>query len=219
MNKKQRRKKKSVILRNKKLVKKYPWLAPRDYWSGRIIKDYDYSWILWGCTPGWDAAYGDMYLKELGEAVEKAGAKHNFVIEQIKEKYGEHRVYSSIPSDEVKNIIDKYCMLSKNICISCGKPDVPMLNDSGWFYPSCYKCFEKNVKFFNRYTKHTQEEIKKRYDEIKSNECYMPETYIRKIYSKEGTEEKEIDISETVVKIRKRWDKRNRKRKNHEESH
>ena len=72
-------------LRNKKLVKKYPWLKPRNVWTGKLVKDYDYSWIEWGCLPGWDVAFGDMYLKELGEAVKD---QKDFMILEIKEKYG-----------------------------------------------------------------------------------------------------------------------------------
>ena len=40
-----------------KLVKKYYWLAPANVWTGLIPKDYDYTYINWGWSEGWDRAY------------------------------------------------------------------------------------------------------------------------------------------------------------------
>lgn len=85
MSKKYGRYRKSLRLKNKKLVKKYPWLKPFYVWSGKPLKDYDYSWINWGWIHGWDLAFGDMYMKELGEAVKD---QKNFQILEIKEKWG-----------------------------------------------------------------------------------------------------------------------------------
>lgn len=223
--KKFRKREKKTKLQNKKLVKKYPWLAPRDYWTGKIDKDYDYSWIKWGCSPGWDVAYGDMYLKELGTAVEKAGAKNSFCIDEIKEKYGEHRVYCSLPSDEIKDIIDKYETLSRNICIGCGKPDVPMLNDHGWYYPLCYECYRHQAYDFGRYVEEDikEDELKQEYNSIAMDDSMMPDTFTRRMWTNKDSKvtEETIDISETANKIRIRWNKRCKKRLrrlSHEES-
>ena len=87
LTKSERRKKKKKQLINKKLIKKYYWLIPRNVWSGKILKDYDYTWIDWGWSKGWDKAFGQMYLKELGDEIDRIGQK-NFMILQQKEKYG-----------------------------------------------------------------------------------------------------------------------------------
>lgn len=87
MTKKQRKKKKQLRMRNKRLVKKYPYLAPRNWWTGKIPKDYDYSWVNWGWSDGWDRAFGWQYLEELDKALKESGQK-NFTILQQKEKYG-----------------------------------------------------------------------------------------------------------------------------------
>lgn len=86
LNKSQRRKLKFDRLKNKRLIKKYPWLMPTN-WLGFPVKNYDYSWIEWGWSAGWDKAFGWQYLKELGEAVKESGRK-DFRILQQKEKYG-----------------------------------------------------------------------------------------------------------------------------------
>ena len=143
-NKKQRQKIKREKIRNRKLIKKYPWLKPRNVWTGKLIEDYDYSWIEWyGWPQGWNIAFGTMYLKEFGEAVKKAGLEHKMIIEQQKEKYGQCRNYVYPTTEEIEEIINKYEKISENVCCICGQPDVPMIND-GWFSPYCFSCFKKN---------------------------------------------------------------------------
>ena len=87
MTKKERKRKKKLQMKNKRLAKKYYWLIPRNVWSGKVLKDYDYTWIDWGCSPGWEKAYGNMYMKELGDEVNRIGQK-DFMILQEKEKFG-----------------------------------------------------------------------------------------------------------------------------------
>ena len=87
LTKRQRKNKKSIKLKNKRLVKKYYWLMPTN-WEGKVDKYFkDYHYIEWGWSPGWDKAFGQMYMDELGRAIRESGQK-NFKIYQIKEKYG-----------------------------------------------------------------------------------------------------------------------------------
>lgn len=86
MTKKQRRRKKKLQSLNRHLVKKYYWLEPRR-WDGKRDKDYDYTYIHWGWSDGWNKAFGNMYMKELGDAINEAGQK-DFQILQVKEKFG-----------------------------------------------------------------------------------------------------------------------------------
>ena len=216
-NKKNRRRVKREKIKNRHLVKQYPWLLPRNVWTGKVPEDYDYSYINWGCTRGWDIAYGDMYLKELGSAIEEAGLKNTFMIYEIKEKYGQHRLYHNGGTKKINNIVSKYERLSENICIGCGKPDVPMIND-GWLSPWCYDCWrkmyigrEKNYKKYQPkyYEPSSEEEIKEEYDKcICSDNMLMANTMKFTRFSTDGDYTYEIDISETADKIRKRWSKR-----------
>ena len=200
MNKKQRKKKKSIMLRNKKLCKKYPFLIPRYAWTGKVIEDYDYSYTEWDDIPdGWKIAFGDMLLKELGAELKRCNFLDKYRIVQIKEKYGELRLYDNgVPRGcNVWNIIEDYSALSRNICISCGKPDVPHTVD-GWIMPLCKKCFCKN-----KYN-HPDDYEK----------CYRSESRMQDIrcfyrwnsFGKKHTET--VDISARAEKIRTRWYKR-----------
>ena len=125
MTKKARKRKKKLQMRNKRLIKEYYWLLPRNVWTGKPLKNYDYTFIEWGWSEGWDKAFGMMYLKELGDEIKRIGQK-NFMILQQKEKFGSCRNYVNGTSREAHDIIDKYEALSQNICYFCGRPDTPM---------------------------------------------------------------------------------------------
>ena len=54
---------------------------------------------------------------------------------QIKEKYGELRVYMMSATDEVLDLIDEYTEKSLRTCEVCGKPGE--LYDDGWLKTRC----------------------------------------------------------------------------------
>lgn len=194
-NKKQRKREKREKLRNKKLVKEYYWLMPRD-WRGGKPRDYDYSWINWGWSDGWDKAFGMMYLKELGDEIKRIGQK-DFYIDEVKEKYGQARCYTSGTSQKALAIIDKYEKLSENICYFCGRPDVH-ITDCGWILPVCEKCYGKH---WRRGSKYTYEDV------ICDEDPRMADIYHYKRFSKDGNEIITCDYSETANKIRTWWNK------------
>lgn len=205
MSKKYGRYRKSLRLKNKKLVKKYPWLKPVNVWTGKTPKRYDYSWINWGCIYGWDIAYGDMYMKELGEAVKD---QKNFQILEIKEKFGMQRVYTGGTTKEANEIIDKYEFISQGICCQCGKPDVPMIGTS-WISPECFDCFYK----YHKKPGQTKDDLWPLYKKLaeKPNEdgtWIIPNKRTIKRWDKDGTHIEEYDISDTLKAIRDRYKKR-----------
>lgn len=212
MTKKERKQKKKLQMRNKRLIKKYYFLMPTD-WRGKPYKDYDYTYTMWGCCMGWDKAYGDMYLKELGDAVLESGQK-DFTIFQIKEKYGSHRVYVSGTTAKVHDIINKYELISQGVCYSCGKPDVPIVG-TFWIEPECYECFKKRVKRDGD----TEESIRKRYEEEicnkkdKDGEYKLPDSFTVRHFGTGKDCDEVIDISDTVNKIRRRYEKLQMKRR------
>lgn len=121
------------------------------------------------------------------------------------------RWYNYPSYEEVERIIDKYSVLSENICMICGKPDVPMTGDA-WFYPLCEKCYCTP----NDYRKGdmTEEELKEFWNERKkdwevwNNEDYkMRDKYTIHRWSKDKDDVEEIiyDISETANRIRNKW--------------
>jgi hypothetical protein len=183
-------------MKNKKLVKKYYFLAPVNVWTGLIPKDYDYTYINWGWSEGWDKAFGRMYLEELGAEIKRIKQK-NFMILQQKEKYGSCRNYTSGTSEEAHNIICKYEAISENVCYFCGRPDVH-ITDAGWVLPMCKKCYEKH---WRRGSKYEYEDV------ICDDEPRMADKFTVRRFSKEGTEDVVYDYSETTDEIRRWWNK------------
>lgn len=219
MNKKKRTKLKQIKIRNRRLIKKYPWLLPRNVWTDKVPDDYDYLYIEWYEFPrGWNIAFGDMFLEELGEAVKEAGIERTFRIVEMKEKYGSLRCYTNGYTDKIKNVIDKYEHISTNVCVCCGKPDVPMIND-GWFSPWCFDCFKKNYrqreswiisnrKDDDKYTPKTEDEIYEIYEDcICDDDPVISDSYTIRRFSKDGNIDMIYDISKTANAIREKWEK------------
>ena len=218
LTKRQRKNKKFIKMKNKRLVKKYYWLMPTN-WEGKVDKYFkDYHYIEWGWSPGWDKAFGQMYMDELGKAIKESGQK-NFQIYQIKEKYGQARLYCSGTCDKVHDIISKYEMISENVCYYCGK-EAPM-TDGGWVLPQCFKCFCKVYRRREQYSiknhpeiiPKTDEELQELYNKIiidkpdEHGEYHIPMTYTVRTFDKDGDKDVIYDISDTVTKLRKRIEK------------
>lgn len=193
-NKKLRRKIKAVRLRNKKLIKRYPWLKPIDLWA-RTIDTYDFT-LLDQMDSGWRKSFGMLMVKD----IDKALNGQMMYTQQIKEKFGALHWYFSAPSDVYKavdNVINAYSHLSEHICIVCGRPDVGYT--SGWITPICKKCFCHDGYY-------TEEDY---YKQI-SQRTRMPleYSYSRHEPGTEGWTKHTIDISEYTNKVRKEWYKR-----------
>lgn len=203
-------------LKNWILINKYPFLMPK-YWNPNTMqyetdKNYKYNFTLLDEMPdGWRKAFGEMLCEEIYNALVECGGLDDYRIEQIKEKWGMLRWYSYPSYEEVERIIDKYSVLSENICIICGKPDVPMTGHN-WIYPLCKKCYCTP----NDYRKGdmTEEELKEFWDDRKKDwEAYnnrdnkMIDSYSVRKWSKEKDDIEIIDydISETANRIRSKY--------------
>jgi hypothetical protein len=96
---------------NKELIERYPFLIPRNVWSGKIVENYDYDnpdYILLDDMPdGWRKAFGEQMCEEIREELIKAQERdpeggyddgdkvvpylQGYYPIQIKEKYGQLR--------------------------------------------------------------------------------------------------------------------------------
>lgn len=203
-------------LKNWILVNKYPFLMPK-YWNRDSMtyeadKDYDYTWTELDEMPdGWRKAFGEMMCEEIKNALIECDGLDDYKIEQIKEKWGFLHWYSYPAYSEVEKIIDKYGTLSSNICIICGRPDVPMINTS-WIMPMCKDCYcTPNEYYQKRMNSAAIEEFRKEHttdwNKWYAEDNKMQDSYTIRRWSKEkdDTEEITYDISETANKIRSKW--------------
>lgn len=136
---------------NKKLIESYPFLLPRNRFTGEVSEDYDYSCTELDDMPsGWRIAFGEQMCEEIANLLKKANYIDNYHIVQIKEKYGSLRWYDSgVPQKnydaELYSITEKYEELSKKTCIICGKPAKWITK--GWIMPICDECKNKEESF------------------------------------------------------------------------
>lgn len=145
MNKRQ--KKKQLKMRNKALCLKYPWIVPRNRWSDKIPKKFDYSYTELDAIPtGWMKAFGMQMVDEINEELKKTGKLDSFRVSQIKEKYGRLEFYSYGGTSEVFEIIEDYGNISEYVCIRCGRLDVPVICNNGWYEPICKCCYNEQEK-------------------------------------------------------------------------
>ena len=199
------KRRKAERLRNKKLIARYPWIRPVD-WHWRSIKGYDFT--MYDDVPaGWKRAFGKIMLEDYREVLSKNGFINKFQWVQVKEKYGTLRLYSNAAPKEVLELETKYDYISRHVCISCGRLNVPMLI-GGWVEPLCENCYnksiaknkswhEKNCKDRNFvYTPY--KDLKKEKQEINlvvTYKCFSPEY---------ENHEKKCDYSNTINKILER---------------
>lgn len=168
----------------RRIAKRYPFLVVRNY-NGKIIRPlYLYAYPD---EDGWTKFFYYDMMEEIRAELVRTGCLNSFRIDDYKEKYGELRMYVHGYRDEgVLDIIDKYTVISHNVCIVCGRPNVPMV-PKGYIYPSC----EKHYKW-NPYP---------------GDDPISKEFTYRK-FSDEGNVDVTVDISETVNKLVDRWNRK-----------
>ena len=122
---------------NKKMVEEFPFLLPRNVWTGEVVAGYDYHYNeLWALLPGWQKAFGYELICELRDALVAANYLHSYRISQIKEKYGSLRWYDFGATEEIYDIIHKYEKISETVCQCCGDTNV---DEYGYDW-LCEKC-------------------------------------------------------------------------------
>ena len=196
---------KEIIKRNKELLERYPFLLPRNVWTDEIIPDYNYEFTEYdNIATGWRICFGELLLEDLREALVKTDYLDKFRFTQIKEKYGQLRLYSNVAPQEVHDVLDKYEFISQCICIKCGSPHACIVDDYGWYLPLCKECWENSNKLREEKGYKT-----KTYEEAAGGELYgLPDSYAIERYSKGETEKIVYDISDTTKKIREEYEAR-----------
>ena len=131
--------------RNYELCQEYPFLIPKDPFSGEMIKNYDYSFTyLDECPEGWRELFFNMctLIKPILIKYEKL---NDFRLLQVKEKYGRLAIYHAGAPESVNDIISYYEHLSCKVCVGCGKPATKIT--PGWISPWCDECASEHGQY------------------------------------------------------------------------
>ena len=168
---------------NKKLVKKYPFL---------VIDGLNPEEGTWrdNIPMGWEHLF-DLMCEKLLEEIEDTDMFETFRFEEVKEKFGELRIYSDGGNEETDRIIDEWSFLSGYICENCGNPVVRVT--TGWISPVCFDCWSKyNSHEYNRYIQ-------------KTNPVHYPPVMKIIKYRSSYKEDLEIDLSEEYQRLLDDW--------------
>ena len=121
---------------NQKLIERFPFLIPRNRWTGKVPEDYDYSYTELDSMPdGWRKAFGEQMCEDIREELVRAEYLDQYRITQIKEKW--RKAFG----EQMCEIIPKYEHLSARTCIRCGNPATKV--STGWISPYCDTCAGK----------------------------------------------------------------------------
>lgn len=124
--------KKEEIQKNIALTEKYPWV--------RIDGSSDLFTWLDDIPDGWRMAFGEQFCEDFQRVYETFPdeVKEDFMIVEIKEKWGGLRIYCSHETQELEDVLDKYEKLSYKTCIKCGAPAECMTSE--YVLPLCKNC-------------------------------------------------------------------------------
>lgn len=105
------------------------------------------SLMCFGCDCG-DGWYGLIreVCEQITETLSKTQNSEDFCFSQIKEKYGQLRIYVNDYSDEIAEILDKAEEKSATICEDCGTTENVTQNTLGWISSLCPTCRENKYK-------------------------------------------------------------------------
>ena len=127
-----------IIPRNYILAKRYPWIITSEDLSWNEGK-YRYT-IIDDIPYGWRKAFGLQLIADVGKYLKKHNIK-DYVVYQVKEKWGELRWYDNCSGEMYRDVIHKYEVKSRDLCIHCGKPATRFTK--GWITPVCDRCTKK----------------------------------------------------------------------------
>lgn len=132
----------------KKLIERYPYLLPRNVWTGKVPEDYDYTYIngIGEIPEGWNKLFLQM-CEDIRQPLIDADYLDEFMFSQIKEKWNRLECYNFGAPETVHEIIDKYSVMASYICTQCGKPAT--CETQGYIESFCDDCY-KNYPIHGR---------------------------------------------------------------------
>ena len=130
----------------KKLIERYPFLMPRNVWTGEVPKDYDYTYIrgIDEIPRGWKKVFLQM-CEDIRQPLIDADYLEEFMFSQIKEKWNRLECYHFGAPEKVCDILNKYSVMSSYICTRCGKPAI--YETQGYIESFCDDCWNEFVRY------------------------------------------------------------------------
>lgn len=126
------------------LIERYPFLMPRNVWTGKIPDNYDYTYITGLEIPnGWNQLFLQM-CEDIRQPLIDADYLNKFRFSQVKEKYNTLRCYHFGAPREVCDIINKYEHMAYYICTKCGKPAT--YETQGYLASFCEDCWKDRAR-------------------------------------------------------------------------
>lgn len=187
-------------MNNKELAERYPWL-----WLREDFRSDSEEILTWAdmIPTGWYTAFGELLFEDLDRALKESypeGIPEDFVILDVKEKWGRLVIYLSEETRLVRDVLLTYEYLSSFVCISCGVPyPFSHMTYEGWVMPLCEKCFSKKCrKDLDNNNRYLQTILKDSISVFKGPEKYLELNVLKG----DGTEEKQqINIHPTWKRI------------------
>lgn len=172
----------------KKLVERYPYLKPRNVWTGKVPEDYDYPYIrgIGEIPEGWNKLFLQM-CEDIRQPLIDANRLEKFMFWEIKEKYNRLDCYCIDAPEEVREIINKYSVLASFVCTRCGKPAA--YQTQGYIASYCQDCWN----YFQEYWKNSPGHDK--FDCVEFTPTIQVSRYDGGVRKKE------------VISLKKEWDK------------
>ena len=177
---------------NKRLIERYPFLEKKG-WNSSEANDFHSTWL--DCMPdGWRKTLGIPLCEELREELLRIDPSilSTYRVSQVKEKLGMLRWYADGNSDQMRDILTKYKVISRFTCVVCGKINVPIFDD-GWISPFCRECYISHRK-----TNWGNDLADDNIESLIREEANLPRNTIVKTISPNGTVERKIDFSDTL---------------------
>lgn len=128
------------IQEEKFIVEKYPFLHIRD------IEKSKFPMILLEIPDGWYKLFFQM-CDDIKPLLEKEGILYDFYLIQVKEKYNKLICYYNNAPKEVEDIISRYEMMARYVCVNCGKPAV--FETTGYVASYCDSCINQHNRNYN----------------------------------------------------------------------
>lgn len=97
------------------------------------------------CGDGWKKLLPPLFEK-IEEYNKELADEDKIVIEQIKEKFGELRIYLSYYPEEIKKLVNELENQAAKTCELCGSTEDVGLKVSGWCTTLCRKCAKEIAK-------------------------------------------------------------------------